>query len=61
MDGSIIDFLRAVPLHVGAMDVLRTGISALGHFDPQVDENTTDANIAMPSTPSMNIGQCGRT
>ncbi|MBI3866276.1 MAG: citrate synthase [Planctomycetia bacterium] len=46
VDGAIIDLLRAIPLHVGAMDVLRTGISALGHFDPQVDENTTSANIA---------------
>src|SRR5579863_3354458 len=41
----IIDLVRDVPLHVGSMDVLRTGISALGHFDPQCDENTTAANI----------------
>jgi citrate synthase len=46
VDGAIIDLLRAVPLHVGAMDVLRTGISALAHFDPQADENSTAANIA---------------
>jgi 2-methylcitrate synthase/citrate synthase II len=42
----IIEFLRSVPLHVGAMDVLRTGISALSHFDPQVEENTASAGIA---------------
>jgi citrate synthase len=42
----IIDFIREVPLHAGAMDVLRTGISALGHFDPQADENGRDANVA---------------
>jgi 2-methylcitrate synthase/citrate synthase II len=41
----IIDLLRDVPLHVGSMDVLRTGISALAHFDPQLDENTSAANI----------------
>jgi citrate synthase len=41
----IIDLLRDIPLHVGSMDVLRTGISALAHFDPQLDENTSAANI----------------
>ena len=46
IDGSIIDLLRNVPLHVASMDVLRTGISALAHFDPQLDENTGPANIA---------------
>ncbi|MBS0264378.1 MAG: citrate synthase [Planctomycetes bacterium] len=45
VDTSIIDLIRQVPLHVSAMDVLRTGVSALGHFDPQVDENTRSANI----------------
>jgi 2-methylcitrate synthase/citrate synthase II len=44
-DPAIIEFLKHVPLHVCAMDSLRTGISALGHFDPQVDENTPDANL----------------
>ena len=28
------------------MDVLRTGVSALAHFDAQADENTTSASIA---------------
>jgi len=45
VDGSIIELLRNIPLHVGSMDVLRTGISAAAHFDPQLDENTTTANI----------------
>jgi len=45
VDGSIIELLRNIPLHVGSMDVLRTGISAAAHFDPQLDENTTSANI----------------
>lgn len=45
VDGSIIELLRNIPLHVGSMDVLRTGISAAAHFDPQLDENSTTANI----------------
>ncbi len=45
IDPSIIELLRNIPLHVGAMDVLRTGISAVAHFDPQLDENTSAANI----------------
>jgi len=46
VDESIINFLRSIPLHAGSMDVLRTGISALAHFDSQMDDNTTPANIA---------------
>jgi citrate synthase len=45
VDASIIRFVGEIPLHAGAMDVLRTGISALGHFDPQTDENSRSANI----------------
>lgn len=45
LDSSIVEFVRAVPLHVGAMDVLRTGVSAAAHFDPQNDEETSAANI----------------
>ncbi len=46
IDAALIDFLSQIPLHVSAMDVLRTGISALGHFDPQLDEESPDADIA---------------
>ncbi|MFQ5731365.1 MAG: citrate/2-methylcitrate synthase [Planctomycetaceae bacterium] len=42
----VTDLIAQVPLHVSAMDVLRTGISALSHFDPQVDEDGRDAIIA---------------
>jgi len=28
------------------MDVLRTGVSALAHFDPQLSDEGTDANVA---------------
>ncbi|MCH8828418.1 MAG: citrate/2-methylcitrate synthase [Planctomycetes bacterium] len=43
----VIDLIREIPLHVSAMDVLRTGISALSHFDPQSGETGRDANIAV--------------
>ena len=46
VDRSILELLGSVPLHVGSMDVLRTGVSALAHFDPQLDENTSAANVA---------------
>lgn len=42
----ILAFVQTIPLHVSAMDVLRTGISALAHFDPQLDDNSHAANIA---------------
>jgi 2-methylcitrate synthase/citrate synthase II len=46
IEPAILEFLRAVPLHVSAMDVLRTGVSALANFDPQLDEDTPAANMA---------------
>jgi citrate synthase len=46
LEEPIIEFLRNIPLHVKAMDVLRTGISMLSHFDSQVDEESTPANLA---------------
>jgi citrate synthase len=45
LEPAVVEYLKAVPLHVGAMDVLRTGISALANFDPQVDEESTAANV----------------
>jgi len=42
----VTDFLTEIPLHASSMDVLRTGISALAHYDPQTGENTRDANVA---------------
>lgn len=46
VDGAILNFLREIPLHAGSMDVLRTATSALGHFDPQADDDGPEANIA---------------
>lgn len=42
----VLDLIAEIPLHVSAMDALRTGISAVSHFDQQVDEGGTDANVA---------------
>jgi 2-methylcitrate synthase/citrate synthase II len=44
VDPSILEFLAQIPLHVPAMDVLRTGVSALAHFDPQLDDDGVEAN-----------------
>jgi len=46
VDDSILEFLENVPLHVSAMDVLRTGVSAISHFDPQLDDDSRAGNIA---------------
>ena len=42
----VVQLLQEIPLHVSAMDVLRTGISALGNFDPQLDDQDREANVA---------------
>jgi citrate synthase len=41
----VFDLIESVPLHVGSMDVLRTGVSALAHFDPQLDDNTRAGSL----------------
>ena len=35
----VLELLEAIPMHVGSMDVLRTAVSAVSHFDPQLDDN----------------------
>lgn len=42
----IVELLGNIPLHTPMMDVLRTGISALAHFDPQFDESGRDAEVS---------------
>ncbi|MEX0703911.1 MAG: citrate/2-methylcitrate synthase [Planctomycetales bacterium] len=41
LPGALVRFLAELPFNAGAMDVLRTGISALAHFDPQADQHET--------------------
>ena len=42
---AVIQLLHELPLHIAPIDVLRTSISALGHFDLQVNENDATANL----------------
>ena len=41
----VIQLLHELPLHIAPIDALRTSISALGHFDPQANENDETANL----------------
>jgi 2-methylcitrate synthase/citrate synthase II len=36
----VIDFMASIPLHVGEMDVLRTAVSALAHWDDDPSETS---------------------
>ncbi len=42
---AVIQLLHELPMHVAPIDALRTGVSALGHFDPQTNENDEVANL----------------
>jgi 2-methylcitrate synthase/citrate synthase II len=41
----VVAMLRAVPPTASAMDVLRSGVSMLAHFDPETEENSHAANV----------------
>ncbi|REJ66855.1 MAG: citrate synthase [Planctomycetota bacterium] len=45
VSGHLIDFLRKIPASAGAMDVMRTGASALAHWDPEAGDNSHEANL----------------
>jgi citrate synthase len=42
---SLRGLLKVLPGKASAMDVLRTGVSALAHYDPEVENNSHDANL----------------
>ncbi|MBM3960068.1 MAG: citrate synthase [SAR202 cluster bacterium] len=42
---AVVDFIRKLPRNAPAMDVLRTGVSALAHFDPDTDSNEHAADV----------------
>lgn len=42
----VLEFLSQIPLHIGEMDVLRTAISALSHWDMQADDPSPNSNLA---------------
>jgi citrate synthase len=41
----IIEALRKIPVAASSMDVLRSGCSMLAHWDPEVADNSHDANV----------------
>ncbi|HWC89226.1 MAG TPA: citrate/2-methylcitrate synthase, partial [Pirellulales bacterium] len=41
----LIKFMRHLPETAGLMDVMRTGASALAHWDPDVNDNSRPANL----------------
>lgn len=46
IDAALLQFLGQIPLHVSAMDALRTGVSAVAHFDPQSGDESPAARVA---------------
>jgi len=43
--GAVVDVYRKTPVEAHSMDVLRTGVSILGMFDPETGDNSHDANV----------------
>ena len=41
----VLDTLRLMPRNMHPMDMLRTGVSMLGAFDPELNDNSHQANI----------------
>ena len=41
----VLALIKEIPLHVPAMDVLRTAVSALAHFDPNLNDEGRDADV----------------
>ncbi len=44
LDPRLIELIRGIPKTTAPMDALRTSVSALGHFDPEADDNSPEAN-----------------
>lgn len=45
MPDPLRDLLNALPKQTTPMDVVRTGVSILAHYDPDVNDNSTAANL----------------
>ena len=45
LPSEILDFLRVLPQSTPMMDVMRTGASSLAHWDPDVADNSQEANL----------------
>ena len=45
LPGPVVDLLRSAPADAHPMDLLRTAVSALSFFDPEVRDNSHQANV----------------
>ena len=45
LPGPVVDLLRSAPADAHPMDLLRTSVSALSFFDPEVRDNSHQANV----------------
>ncbi len=45
LPGALSELLKAIPKQTPGMDALRSAISVLAHFDPDIADNSTPANI----------------
>jgi citrate synthase len=45
LPGALTELLKAIPKQTPGMDALRSAISVLAHFDPDIADNSTPANI----------------
>ena len=45
IDSAIVDALRSFPADTPMMDAMRSGASLLAHWDPEVGDNSHDANL----------------
>jgi 2-methylcitrate synthase/citrate synthase II len=45
LPGPVTEMLRLLPQRTHPMDMVRTGVSMLGPFDPELNDNSHDANI----------------
>jgi citrate synthase len=41
----LVDVLRMLPRTANSMDVMRSGASLLAHWEPEIDDNSHDANL----------------
>jgi citrate synthase len=45
LPGALSDLLKAIPKQTAGMDALRSSVSVMAHYDPDVADNSTEANI----------------
>src|SRR5688500_9393202 len=43
--GALRELLKAIPKTASPMDVIRTGVSVLSHFDPETEDSNRPANL----------------